>query len=237
MPDLAGLKSALKKVLGLTATNTEAVGTTDTQTLTNKTLTNPEFAAAHMTGNFKFDDYGAIVQPNTDLFVKTTAADSRTGLYLIPNKSGVADTIARVWVPMYNDDDLINSEIFEFMTNGTDGYLLRSRITGSGRTLRPIKIQIGSTQVLIFNADASISIADATNIVLGTTTGTKIGTATNQKLGFFNKTPVVQQATIAATNTGTVNNTWDSTEAAVLNDLRTKFDTLVTELKAYGLIA
>lgn len=36
------------------------------------------------------------------------------------------------------------------------------------------------------------TILDGTNIVLGTTTGTKIGTATNQKLAFFNSTPIVQ---------------------------------------------
>jgi len=35
-------------------------------------------------------------------------------------------------------------------------------------------------------------MADATNIVLNTTTGTKIGTATSQKLGFFNATPADQ---------------------------------------------
>lgn len=33
----------------------------------------------------------------------------------------------------------------------------------------------------------------AANIITDTTTGTKIGTATNQKLGFFNATPVIQQ--------------------------------------------
>lgn len=39
------------------------------------------------------------------------------------------------------------------------------------------------------------------NLVLGTTTGTKIGTATSQKLGFWNATPVVQPTTavVAAT--------------------------------------
>jgi len=37
------------------------------------------------------------------------------------------------------------------------------------------------------------------NIVLGTTTGTKIGTATSQKLGFYNATPVIQQATTGTT--------------------------------------
>lgn len=37
-------------------------------------------------------------------------------------------------------------------------------------------------------------IAEGKNVILGTTTGTKIGTSTSQKLGFYNATPVVQQA-------------------------------------------
>ncbi|KKR46083.1 MAG: hypothetical protein UT82_C0018G0018 [Parcubacteria group bacterium GW2011_GWB1_40_14] len=43
-----------------------------------------------------------------------------------------------------------------------------------------------------------IQIMDGRNIQLGLGTGTKIGTATNQKLGFFNVMPVVQQADIVA---------------------------------------
>ena len=43
-------------------------------------------------------------------------------------------------------------------------------------------------------SSGTITLADATNIVVDTTTGTKIGTATTQKLGFFNATPVVQPA-------------------------------------------
>ena len=39
-----------------------------------------------------------------------------------------------------------------------------------------------------------ITISNASNIILNTDTGTKIGTATNQKLGFFNATPVEQRA-------------------------------------------
>jgi hypothetical protein len=41
------------------------------------------------------------------------------------------------------------------------------------------------------------SLADTSNIVLGTSTGSKIGTATTQKLGFYNATPVVQAADTA----------------------------------------
>jgi hypothetical protein len=47
------------------------------------------------------------------------------------------------------------------------------------------------------------TLSDGANIVLGTTTGTKIGTAVGQKAAFFGATPVIQQtggvATAAAT--------------------------------------
>lgn len=48
----------------------------------------------------------------------------------------------------------------------------------------------------------SIAMTDATNLVLGTTTGTKIGTATTQKLAFYNATPIVQQTGVAVTAAG-----------------------------------
>lgn len=48
-----------------------------------------------------------------------------------------------------------------------------------------------------------LTMADAKNIILNATTGTKIGTATTQKLGFYNKAPVVQP-TDGATLTNSV---------------------------------
>ncbi len=44
-------------------------------------------------------------------------------------------------------------------------------------------------------ANGHITIADAKNIVVNTSTGTKIGTGTTQKIGFWNATPVGQYAT------------------------------------------
>lgn len=41
---------------------------------------------------------------------------------------------------------------------------------------------------------SSTTLGEGVNIVVGTTTGSKIGTATTQKLGFYNVTPVVQPA-------------------------------------------
>jgi len=59
----------------------------------------------------------------------------------------------------------------------------------------------GDTATLNFPLGATsggdVTMADAKNIILNTTTGTKIGTATNQKLGFFNVAPVIQASHIA----------------------------------------
>lgn len=82
----------------------------------------------------------------------------------------------------------------------------------------------------------NLQILDGRNIQLGKTTGMKIGTETSQKLGFFNKTPVIQQtttsqtaATFAANTSGISNDTatWDS---YTIGDI-------VAILRAFGLIA
>jgi hypothetical protein len=51
------------------------------------------------------------------------------------------------------------------------------------------------TEALRISNDRSITVSDGGDVVLGTTTGTKIGTATSQKIGFYNATPVVQPTT------------------------------------------
>lgn len=48
---------------------------------------------------------------------------------------------------------------------------------------------VAATDITLAN---DLTVAEAGNVILGTTTGTKIGTATDQKLGFYNATPVVQ---------------------------------------------
>lgn len=48
-------------------------------------------------------------------------------------------------------------------------------------------------------------IADAKDIALNTTTGTKIGTGTTQKIGFWNATPIVQPTTAVAAATFVAN--------------------------------
>jgi len=45
-----------------------------------------------------------------------------------------------------------------------------------------------------FSFSDSITLADAKDIIVNTTTGTKIGTGITQKLGFYNATPIAQRA-------------------------------------------
>jgi hypothetical protein len=78
------------------------------------------------------------------------------------------------------------------------------------------------------------------NIVSGTGAGTKIGTSASQKLGFFDKTPVVQPAAAnQAALTNSTGGTADGTLAAVsgsgadtdINNNFTELHTLLTEIR------
>lgn len=87
--------------------------------------------------------------------------------------------------------------------------------------------------------NGGITMANATNIVLNTSTGTKIGTATNQKLGFFNATPIIQpadaaQAAAPAGGTGTAAGGWDT--AANRNAAINTINAMRTALVNLGLI-
>lgn len=84
-------------------------------------------------------------------------------------------------------------------------------------------------------AGTAMTYAEGYNVVLGTSTGTKIGTTTSQKLGFWNATPIVQPttATAAATfvqNTGTAVNDASTFDGYTLKSL-------VKALRNTGIIA
>jgi hypothetical protein len=72
-----------------------------------------------------------------------------------------------------------------------------------------------------------ITLNDTSNIIVNATTGTKIGTATTQKIGFWNATPVVQQAHIADPTGG----------ATVDSEARTAINAINALLATLGLTA
>ena len=79
------------------------------------------------------------------------------------------------------------------------------------------------TEALRISSNRAITVSDGGNVVLGTTTGTKIGTATTQKLGFYNATPVVQPTAVA-----------NATDAATAIS---QLNALLAHMRMLGLIA
>jgi hypothetical protein len=83
------------------------------------------------------------------------------------------------------------------------------------------KISVSNLVSAALNLSGNKTVFDGVNLVLGTTTGTKLGTAVTQKLGFWNVTPVVQPAAAAqaAAAAQTQTAVTDSTGGAVSTTL------------------
>jgi hypothetical protein len=92
----------------------------------------------------------------------------------------------------------------------------------SGFAGQLLDLQINGTSEWSLS-NTTFTVADANNIAVGTTTGTKIGTATTQKIGFYDATPVVQPTAVA-----------DATDAATVI---TQLNALLAKLRTLGIIA
>jgi hypothetical protein len=71
-------------------------------------------------------------------------------------------------------------------------------------------------------AATGLTLVDAFNVIVGTTTGTKIGVATTQKIGFWNATPIVQPS---GANQAALTNNTGGVYDGVLSDM-SGFDTV-----------
>ena len=117
-----------------------------------------------------------------------------------------------------------------------------------------LQVMDAGTLTTQISVDANaITFGDAVNVVLNTSTGTKIGTATSQKLAFFNATPVVQQSAIAnitttassgtlptANGSITISNAASATTTELLEfcvELESKLESALAVLRTFGLIA
>lgn len=124
--------------------------------------------------------YDCGLEGTTDIaagdFVKVDAAVSTTGLI----KDGTSRTIQSVGIATEAQaaNSVVNKTIYLF------GEMANSALAGSFSTAT-------------FSDDLTLS--DGADLILGSTTGTKIGTATTQKLGFYNATPVVRQTAYTQT--------------------------------------
>ena len=193
---------------------------------------------------------GALLQ------VQCTANDAASGGDILLSRKRGASGAGQ-------DNDLLSTIFFEGKNDATTPQEVNyaaiqakiidaSDATEDGQlNLRVINAGTLTTQVSI---DATtVQLFDAVNFVFSTSTGTKIGTATNQKLAFFNATPVVQQSAIAnitatassgslptANGSITVANAASATTTELLEfcvELESKLESVLTVLRTFGLIA
>lgn len=134
------------------------------------------------------------------------------GIYMRPNhgSSGTLASYYGLYSALTSDGGTITNLYHMYVANATGTVTNQYGIYVAELT------QGGTADYAIYTAGATPSLftgvvtvgglvmADATNIVLNTTTGTKIGTAITQKLGFFNVTPIVQPTVATDATVGTL---------------------------------
>jgi hypothetical protein len=186
----------------------EVTTNSGTQSLSNKTLSSPTLSGT-VAGTFQFSgSIGIGVSPSYPLDVQTGVGRIQTRTLGSSNGIASVNTANTVFFALAIDAASVD---FNSNSGGT--------LTKGGVAVPTIS----STDTLSNKTLSGVTIADATNIILNTTTGTKIGTATSQKLGFFNQTPVVQPTAVA-----------DATDAA---SVITQLNALLTRMRNLGLIA
>ncbi len=90
-------------------------------------------------------------------------------------------------------------------------------VDGGGDDGAAISVVVGGTTKASIDFDGSLTLDDGANLVLDTTTGSKIGTATTQKLGFYNATPVTQRTHVADPSGGATQDAEARTAIAAIN--------------------
>lgn len=162
---------------------------------------------------------------------------SSTGRLNIGNGSTVASAKLQV-----TDS---NAEIARFDRNSANNAAISTRNTSGavffGSTSAGTTFAVGSTADLTADGKLSvdvagntITVANSVNFVFNTTNGTKFGTATNQKIGFYNATPIVQPSAYTVSNL-TTDKTYDA-NATTIDELADVLGTLITDLKSLGLV-
>ena len=172
------------------------------------------FTIANFTNSFTVssnDTTSTALQVLFGLIINSTAANRGAALQVVEQGIGGRKLCLQ---PLFGNT----------VIGGTTDAGFKLDIVGTTRVQGQLTISTGGASIT-----GNVTLADANNIILGTSTGNKIGTATSQKIGFWNATPIVQPTTAVAAatvvaNTGTTVNdasTFDGyTIAQVVKALR-----------------
>lgn len=159
-------------------------------------------------------------------------------------KNGTADGTTSVAFSIGDGDNGVSNDRVQFWAlnnSAANDYFLHAGASFSYfNASSDLRLLIANTAVLNVSSTTvtmvqGLTVSDGKNIVLNTTTGTKIGTATSQKLSFWNATPIIQPTT------GVTAATFVANTSGILNDTATfggyTIGQIVAALKNIGLLA
>jgi hypothetical protein len=146
----------------------------------------------------------------------TTGAITANGVTSTNTIQGTALVAQGASTSMILYDTSATSGQRQFKWTTTAGLLVLSARNDDGTS--------AGDRLYIKHTTGDITPKDGANLILGTTTGTKIGSATTQKIGFYNATPVVQPSGTPAA-------------ASDLASVISLANSLRTNLLALGLVA
>ena len=219
---------AANRILNLPLlTGTDTLAVLDlAQTFTNKTLTAPKFAdlgfIADANGNelVIFDTVTSAVNEVTFANAATTGtptltasggdtnvglnfAGKGTGKFKFTNSATTSSALLDLFCPSMGTANGIYMSFGVAASNydsGSIGYVY----AGSGSSGSYLSVSLYGQPVTCRFYANRIYFEEGNGIELGTTTGSKFGTGTNQKIGFWNATPIIQPttSTTAATIVG-----------------------------------
>jgi len=143
---------------------------------------------------------------------------------LVPDISATHTMVARTGTIANNRVPFFNA------SNAT-----ASLITSSAFTFTTGTATLSVTNIAAHTATGNLTFADAINVILNGTTGTKIATATTQKLGFWNAAPIVQPTTAVAAATFVANSSGIVDDSATFDSYT--IGQVVKALRNAGLLA
>jgi hypothetical protein len=153
------------------------------------TITSNSYLRSYIANTRETDTAGLIL----------AAASNASGTYLVQNSPYQSFT-GNAWTGAASQS--VNFKVQNYPSNAATptGELRWSYDLNGGGYATVLSLFSNGNLTLTGN----LTMPDAKDIILNTTTGTKIGTATNQKLSFWNATPIIQPTTGvgAATLTG-----------------------------------
>lgn len=191
--------------------------------------------ALYSTGFVRWNSSTTDAYNNGDLFLYRDAAN------VLAQRNSTNAQKAR-WYSTYTNSS--NGAWAEVDTTTASTLIFGSNGNGTGAsTMSKLQFNVLATNKLDYAVTTastwtfadSVALADAKNLSVGTTTGTKIGTATTQKLSFWNATPIVQPTTAVAAATFVANTSLIANDTATFDGYT--IGQVVKALRNFGVLA